>query len=203
MVDITREATTFISDWIGHVADVENSTLLLSHNAGPVPGLADRLRETTDCEIAILHPAAAGSTALGHARDIIPHVGGLPFVTNLPGYDARPPGPVTVPVTPPTGKESGGAGPTHFVVDGVAQPITEEPSVIPLSPSPESGGVDLDMQGQMTIRRIGARVVFEAPPGLAVVVNGQRVESSSVVSTGDRLHVGEPPREVILVTMVS
>jgi ribosomal 50S subunit-recycling heat shock protein len=35
-----------------------------------------------------------------------------------------------------------------------------------------------------------------------VVVNGQRVESSSVVSTGDRIHVGEPPREIILVTLV-
>jgi len=202
MIDITREVTALISDWIGRVADVEGSSLLLSHNVAPVPGLADRLRETADCEIAILHPAAAGSTALGHAGDIVSHAGGLPLVTRLPSYDARPPGPVTVPVTPPTGVESGGAGPTHLVIDGVALPITEEPSVIPLSPSPESGGVDLDIEGQVTIRRIGARVVFDAPPGTAVVVNGQRVESSSVVSTGDRIHVGEPPREIILVTMV-
>ena len=55
----------------------------------------------------------------------------------------------------------------------------------------------------MTIRRVGSTVIVEAPPEVVVVVNGQTVESSAALATGDRLHLGEPPHEVILITMVS
>ena len=203
MVNVTRDTITLISAWVGNFADLEDSTLLLSHHMALVPGLVNHLRETTDCEIAVLHPAAAGSAALSHAKDIVTHEGALPFVTRLPGYDARPPGPVTVPVTPPSGTESGIGGPTHLVVDGVAQPITEEPTIIPLGETPASESAHAGSHPPVTIRRVGSTVIVEAPPEVVVVVNGQTVESSAALATGDRLHLGEPPHEVILVTMVS
>jgi len=203
MVNASRDAIDLISGWVEENANLEEATLLVSNHMALVPGLVDRFRETAQREVAILHPAAAGSAALRHAEHIVSRAEALPFVTRLPGYDARPPGPVTVPVTPPVGTKSGVSSPTHLVIDGVAQLISEEPTVIPLGTTPGSEEADLECEGPVTIRRIGATVVVEAPPGLAVVVNGQKVESSTILSTGDRLHLGKPPREVILVTMVS
>ncbi len=203
MVNITRDATQLVSAWVRSAANLDQSTLLVSHHMASAPGLVDHLRETTDCEIAVLHPAAAGSAALHHAEHIVTRDEALPLVTRLPGYDARPPGPVTVPVTPPPATTPGAAGPTHLVVDGRAQAITEEPTIIPLDGSPDSNGGGDSPHPPVTIRRIGTSVVVEAPPGVAVVVNGRAAESSAALAAGDRLHLGEPPREVILVTMVS
>jgi hypothetical protein len=203
LVASTAEVTELISHWVAERSDLIDVTLLVGSHMALVPGLVDRFRETPGSDVVVLHPAAAGSAALRHAGSIVSEAGALPFVTRLPGYDARPPGPVTVPVTPPSGAVSVVSNPTHFVVDGVAQPIIEVPTVVPLAATPGSDGAGSGSGEPVTIRRKGATVVVEAPPGIAVVVNGRQVESSAALTTGDRLLLGEPPREVILVTMVS
>ncbi len=190
--EATAEVTDRLSIWVNEHAGPEATTVLVSHHLASVPGLVDRLRGNPDIEVAVLHPAAAGGAALGHAEKIVTGAGALPFVTRLAGYDARPPGPVTVAVTPPPGKGPPFAAPTHLVVDGVAQPITETPVFITMG----------DAGPRVSIRRRGTGVVVEAPPGVKVVVNGDQVESSAALAAGDRLLLGEPPREVLLVTMV-
>lgn len=194
MAEAARNVTEMLSAWVRNSGDLEESTLLVSDHLAAVPGLIEHLRETDGAQVVLLHLAAAGSAALGHADRIVTDSDALPFVTCLPGYDARPPGPVTVPVTPPTGTGPATAIPTHVVVDGVATPITETPVNLTVGgATPQS----------VVIRRVGAMVLVEAPPGVRVVVNGSPVESSTVVAAGDRLHVGEPPREVLFVTMAS
>jgi hypothetical protein len=192
VTEATAEVAERLSAWVHEHAGPEATTVLVSHHLASVAGLVDRLRANTDLEVAVLHPAAAGGAALGHAERIVSGGGALLYVTHLPGYDARPPGPVTVAVTPPPGKGPLFVTPTHLVVDGAAQPITETPIVITTG----------DAGRQASIRRQGARVVVEAPPGVTVVVNGHQVESSAALAAGDRLLLGEPPREILLVTMV-
>ncbi len=192
MAEATAEVTDRLSSWVHEHAGPEETTVLVSHHLASVPGLVDRLRESPDIEVAVLHPAAAGGGALGHADRIVTEGGALPYVTRLPGYDARPPGPVTVAVTPPPGRGPQFTAPTHLVVDGVVQSITETPVFITMG----------DGEPQVSIRRLGTGVVVEAPPGVKVVVNGRPVESSAALAAGDRLLLGEPPREVLLVTMV-
>jgi len=193
VVEATAEVTARLSDWVNEHAGGEATTVLVSHHLTSLPGLVDRLRGNAELEVALLHPAAAGSAALGHAARIVTGDLALPFVTRLPGYDARPPGPVTVAVTPPPGTEPPLVPPTHLVIDGIAQPITETPVVIAV------GGDDAP---RVSIRWRGTGVVVEAPPGVPVVVNGRPVESSAALAAGDRLLLGDPPREVLLVTMV-
>jgi hypothetical protein len=202
MIEATRSVTEMLSLWVKTYADPEESNILVSDHLARVPGLVEHLRETTQSEITVLHPAAAGSAALGHAVRIVTDSEALPFVTRLPGYDARPPGPVTVPVTPPTGTGPETNTPTHLVVDGVAQAITETAIKVAIGGSAhgEEGGTD-NPQHVAVIRRIGATVVVDAPAGMTLVVNGQAVESSTAVATGDRLQIGEPAREVLFVKM--
>ena len=203
VVEATQRATNTISGWVRKCTDLDDTTLLLGDHMASVPGLLDHLRETAETDITVLHPASAGSTALAHAERIVTTADALPFVTRLPGYDARPPGPVTVPVTPPTGTGPAPVIPTHMVVDGVATAITDAPVALAIG---GAAPADTDHPGvsqqSVVIRRIGATVVVEAPPGVTVMVNGHRTESSTAVAVGDRLDIGEPPREVLFVTMV-
>lgn len=204
VAEATRGATDVLASWVSEGADPETTTVLISDRLASLPLFVDRLRQMADFEVVTLHPAAACSAALNHAERIVGKGAALPLVTRLPGYRARPPGPVTVAVTPPSGSASDRSPPSHLVVDGVAQPITDEPIVI----APGEGGrwstvdVDFEVEAQVIVRRIGSEVVVEAPPGLAVTVNGQPVEPTTVLAVGDRLQLGEARREVLLVTMV-
>lgn len=199
----TRSATEALVAWMGTHAEPETSTVLISDHLAPLPMLANRLRETADWDVVALHPAAACSAALGHAQRIIQKEAALPLVTRLPGYDAKAPNPVTVAVSPPTGAIAGENLPTHLVVNGVAQPITQTPFVI----SPEDagswteGGVDNEPGREVVIRRLGDQVVIQAPPEVKVTVNGQKVESTTALAAGDRLRLDDQQREILLVTM--
>ena len=65
----------------------EPATLLLSHRAACLPGLADRLREIPGVAVAELHSSAALGGTLLH-RDRLRDAGdALPFVTRLPAGD--------------------------------------------------------------------------------------------------------------------
>jgi len=199
----TRSATEALVAWVGTHAEPETSTVLISDHLAPLPMLANRLRETADWDVVALHPAAACSAALGHAQRIIRKEAALPLVTRLPGYDAKAPNPVTVAVSPPTGAIADENLPTHLVVNGVAQPITQTPFVI----SPEDagswteGGVDNEPGREVVIRRLGDQVVIQAPPEVKVIVNGQKVESTTALAAGDRLRLDDQQRELLLVTM--
>jgi hypothetical protein len=50
------------------------------------------------------------------------------------------------------------------------------------------------------VRRVGPRVVVEAPPGVRVTVNGQEVEAAAALVVGDRLTVDDAVDEVLLIT---
>jgi hypothetical protein len=171
----------------------EDTTLLLSHRAGALPGLIDHLEVRTGLNIVALHPAAAASGALTHADRIRSPESAMPFVTRLPGLDARPPGPFTVAVNPPP--DGGRHLPTHLVVDGVAHRIASEPLI--LGPDGVEGG---DHES-VSVRRLAGQAVLEATAEAGVILNGDPIEGRTALAPGDRLRFGEAGSEILVVAM--
>ena len=197
IVDAARSAYDNLSSLVSDHAHPDGATLLLSHRAAALPGLVDHLEEHTGLPVAVLHPAAAGGGALAHADRIRSSDSALPFVTRLPGHDARPPGAVTVAVTPPP--DGARHLPTHLVMDGVAHRIGSDPLV--LGPTGVDDGADLDHR-PATVRRLADQAVLDAPAEAGVTVNGEPLEGRAALAPGDRLRLGPSDREILVVAMV-
>lgn len=196
IVGAAASAYDLVAALVPDSAEPDGTTLLLSHRAAALPGLANHLEAATGLSVAVLHPAAAGSGALAHADRLRARGDALPFVTRLPGLDARPPGPVTVAVTPP--REDGRRLPTHLVIEGVARPIGPEPLIV------ATGGDEAPLPpGRPTasVRRIAGQAVLDAPPGSGVVLNGESIEGRTALAPGDRLRVDTSDAEIVVVTM--
>ncbi len=178
-------------------AHPDGATLLLSHRAVALPGLLDHLSGIPHLSIVALHPAAAAAGALTHADRIRSSGSALEFVTRLPGHDARPPGAVTVAVTPPP--DGARHLPTHLVMDGVAHRIESEPLTLDPPGTEDDGGRDRPLA---TIRRVAAQAVLDAPAEAGVTVNGEPLVGRAVLALGDRLRLGASDREILVVTMV-
>lgn len=196
VVGAATPAYEVLSSWIRSRQPDGETTLLLGDRIAALPGLASHLRENTDLEIAVLHPAAAGGAVLHHADRIRSSGTSLPLVTRLRGYDARPPGPVTIAVDPPPHAAAENGAPTHLVVGGVAHRITDGAFSVG---TVETGAGD--DQGPVTIRRLRDQVVLELPPGAVVLLNGDALDGDAALTAGDRLRLGSSADEVLLVTM--
>jgi hypothetical protein len=174
----------------------DETTLLLSHRVAGLPGLVERLEALPGVALATLHPAAAGSGALAHADCIRSQGPALPFVCSLPGIDARPPGPVTIPMRPPT--EAANPLPTHLVLNGIAYLISDEPLTLGPTGIEEAAHSDRNLA---TIRRLAGQAVLEAPAEAGVTVNGKPFEGSAGLAAGDRLGLVDSDLEALAVTM--
>lgn len=196
IVDAAVSAYDRVVSLVENRAEHDDTTLLLSHRAATLPGLAEHLNQGTACKVVVLHPAAAASGALAHAERILSPGSGLRFITRLPGLDARPPGPVTIPVTPPSG--GGPHLPTHLVIHGVAHRIDSDP--LTLGPSGVGDGTDAK-HGSASVRRIAGQAVLDAPSAAGVVLNGDPVEGRTALAVGDRLRFGDDDSDVLVVAM--
>jgi len=197
IIDAAQSAYNILSSLVSAHAHPDGATLLLSHRTAELPGLVDRLQEHSDLTIVVLHPAAASGGALAHADRIRSSDSALPFVTRLPAFDAKPPGPVTVPVAPPPGGVR--HLPTHLVMDGVAHRIGSDPLIF--GPTGVESGADIDPHA-VTVRRLAGQAVLDAPAEAGVTVNGEYLEGRTALAPGDRLRLETSDREILVVTMV-
>jgi len=187
----------------------EPTSVLVSARAARLPGFVARLREVRGVEVALLgvHAAAAGAL---RAKDRVRSApSGLRRVTRLP----RPEAPdasscgaaVLLPPTPKAVPLASGRRPTHLLLDNVAHAITAEPLVV--GTAPPAGARRLPLAGETAgVSRSHCRV-FESA-GQAVVedlsswgtfVNGERVAGRAVLAAGDRVRVGSPGIELVLI----
>lgn len=196
IVNAAASAYDHLSSLVHDHALPEGTTVLLSHRVAGLPGLVDRLSENVDLSFVTLHPAVAGSGALAHADRIRSSGSALPFVTRLPGYDARPPGPVTVPVTPPPG--SARHLPTHLVIDGLARSIGSDPLLLGVTGAEDGMSTD---RSTATVRRIAGQAVLDAPADAGVTLNGEAFDGRTALAPGDRLRLGTSDGEILVVTM--
>jgi len=189
-------AYVLLSSLVNHHALPGGTTVLLSHRVAALPGLVDRISENTDLTVSVLHPAVAGGGALAHADRVRSSGPALSVVTRLPGYDARPPGPVTVPVTPPP--DGARYLPTHLVIDGVAQSIGSDPLV--LGASEMEDGISVG-RSSATVRRLAGQAVLDAPADAGVTLNGEAFDGRTALAPGDRLRLDTSDQEILVVTM--
>jgi hypothetical protein len=186
----------------------EPITVLVSAHAARLPGLTSRLLAVRGLEVAVLPVEAAAAGALRELEAVRSPAGAVRLVTRL----ARPaaPGGGLALVRPGTTAPARPAGrrPTHVLLGPVAHAITEAPLVVGTAPPP--AGRALRLEGETAgISRAHCRL-FESA-GEAVVedlstwgtyVNGERVAGRAVLAAGDRIRVGSPGVELVLVAAV-
>jgi hypothetical protein len=188
----------------------EPLTVLLSAHAARLPGLAGRLAAVRGVEVVRLPVQAAAAGALRGRDAIRSPRDAVRFVTQLP-RPQEPDGTVggAAVILPPAPKplppRDPGRRPTHVLLGPVARAITEEPLV--LGTAPPSPGRSWRLEGETAgISRAHCRLFVSA--GSAVVedlstwgtyVNGERVSGRAVLAAGDRIRVGSPGLELLLV----
>lgn len=183
-----------------------SATLLLTHRAARLPGLADLLGAIAGVTIAELHSAAAPSGAL-LGRDRLRHAGeAVPFVTRLPsGLEARERrAPLAIVHRAPS---AGGTPATHVLVDGIAHAIGERG--LDLGTAPPAGVPGLVLRGEATgvsrrhctLWSANGEVAVEDHAGGDTFVNGERVTGRVALRAGDRLRLGTPGLELLLVAV--
>jgi hypothetical protein len=196
IVDAAAASYDTLSSLVEANLGQDETIVFLSHRVADLPGLVEHLEAHLGAAVATLHPAAAGSGALAHADRIRSQGPKMPFVSSLPGIDARPPGPVTIPMRPPTDAED--RLPTHLVLDGIAHLIGDEP--LTLGPTGIEGPGH-NLRHHATVRRLAGQAVLEAPAEAGMIVNGKPFEGSAGLAAGDRLGLVDTDLEILVVTM--
>jgi hypothetical protein len=188
----------------------EPLTVLVSAHAARLPGLTGRLAAIRGVEVVLLPVQVPAAGALRERDAIRSPAGAVRFVTQLP----RPPAPdgtvggaavILPPVAKPPPPRDPGRRPTHVLLGPVARAITEEPLVV--GTAPPSPGRSWRLEGETAgISRAHCRLLVSA--GAVVVedlstwgtyVNGERVAGRAVLAVGDRIRVGSPGLELLLV----
>lgn len=184
-----------------------SSTILVSRRAATLPGLLDRLAQVGDSEVIPLEQGAAAAGALLHA-DAIRAPGddeALPFVTRVPVQD-RPARSRSVSTRArATSSARRGPPPTHVLHQGRAHPITEVPFALGIAIAAARRGLNLTgktagiSRSHCSIYRSSGRTVVEDHSTHGSYLNGQRVEGKADLVVGDRLRLGSPGIELLLV----
>jgi len=190
----------------------EATTLLVSARAARLPGLVGRLSAMRGTEIALVAKQAAAAGALREREALRAQSGELLYVTRLArrepdpedaslgGAILRPP---PIESTPPP---AGVAGcPTHVLLGTLARSLGPEPLVVGTAPPADARGLRLEgetagiSRAHCRLFEVGGEVVLEDLSTYGTFVNGERIVERAVVSPGDRLHIGSPGQELLLV----
>lgn len=188
----------------------EPLTVLLSAHAARLTGLAGRLAAVRGVEVVLLPVQAAAAGALREKDAVRSPAGAIRLVTHLP-HPQAPEGTVggAAVILPPAAKplppRDPGRRPTHVLLGPVARAITEEPLVV--GTAPPSPGRALRLEGETSgISRTHCRLFESAGSALVedlstwgTYVNGERVSGRAVLAVGDRIRVGSPGLELLLV----
>jgi len=187
----------------------EPTSVLVSAHAARLPGLVARLSAVRGVEVALLPVHAAAAGALRGKDAVRSSPGALRFVTRLPRPEAPEssiggaallllPPPKPVPAVP-------GRRPTHLLLGTVAHAITAEPLVV--GTAPPVGARRLPLHGETAgVSRAHCRFFESAGEALVedlstwgTFLNGERVPGRAVLSAGDRVRVGSPGIELVLI----
>ena len=185
----------------------ESATLMVSERAAVVPGLIQQLTLLSETEVSILEKTAAAMGALRQRSRIESPGGDLAFVVRLP-VELQTSGLTGLPAPPDlVAPAPGGQVPTHVLFEGIAHPISMTPLWLGSSASSAERGLDVggNMPGLSrrhcaVVLRDGA-VVVEDHSAYGTYVNGRQVEGPGVVSVGDRLRLGSPGVELLLIAL--
>jgi hypothetical protein len=196
----------------------EPVTLLLSHRAATLPGLAARLAGFRELTLTALPAGASASGALAEKERIRGSGEALPFVTRLPGttdvaqasVERRPAlaAPVrgrVLDVPPRVGSQA--QAPTHLLHEGQAFRITTEPFTLGVAAPASGNGLRLTgatagiSRRHCSIHLESERVLLEDHSTYGSFVNDERVEGRAELLAGDRLRLGSPGIELQVIRL--
>ncbi len=196
----------------------EPTTLLVSAHAARIPGLVARLATMRGSGVVRVPGSLAAAGALRAHERLRAVKGGLRlFVTRLerrrPSPDegaadsAAVPRSAPVPQAPPPFPLGGGARPTHLLLGHHARPLTAEPLVVGTAPPEGSRGLRLAGETAGVSRahcrffEVGGEVVLEDLSTYGTFVNGEQIVGRAVVFPGDRVRVGSPGQEMLVIAV--
>jgi hypothetical protein len=181
----------------------------VSAHAARLPGLVARLGAVRGVELSLLPAQSAALGALRVREAVRSQPGTLRFVTRLP----RPEAPeaaslgaaVLVPPAPRVGPARGGHRPTHVLFATAAHAIGAEPLVV--GTAPPAGARSLRLEGETAgVSRAHCRFFESAGESIVedlstwgTFVNGERVAGRAVLAAGDKVRVGSPGIELVLI----
>jgi hypothetical protein len=182
------------------------ATLLLSHRITQLPGIEQQLIDDFGTAMVTLSAGAAAAGALEHRRLIAASGAEVPFVTRLPATVV-----VEADSTAEAEEESQGEHaarrPTHVVHEGVAYPITEQLLALGTEIQEGNRGIELTestagvSRAHCSIFVSEGRVVVEDHSTYGSFLNGERVDGTATLHTGDRLRLGSPGIELQLIAI--
>jgi hypothetical protein len=192
------------------------TSLLVSAHAARIPGLVARLAGMRGSEVALVPEPAAAAGAL-NARERLHAVKGgrRLFVTRLErshGDQAAPDAGAihrrapTLPSSVP-GPIGGGTRPTHVLLGHRARALTDDPLVVGTAPPEGARGLRLAgetagiSRAHCRLFEVGGEVVLEDLSTYGTFVNGEPVTGRAVVIPGDRIRVGSPGQELLVIAV--
>jgi hypothetical protein len=106
---------------------------------------------------------------------------------------------------PPPAPAHTGERPTHLLLGHLARPLTAEPLVVGTAPPEDGRGLRLEgetagiSRAHCRLFEAEGEIVLEDVSTYGTFVNGERVVGRVVVNPGDRVRVGSPGRELLVI----
>jgi FHA domain len=182
----------------------ETVTLLLSSRVASLPGLPEQLSGIGGVAVVPLIEGAAARGALRCREQIRADTEALPLVSRL--HPAEASGAAAAPIPPaPAPRDEVRDAPSHVLLGAVAHAITGEPLAI--GSGVPAGGRGLRVGGETAgvsrvhcrVYRSGDRVLVEDRSRYGTLLNGARIEGSAPARRGDRITIGSPGIELLLI----
>jgi hypothetical protein len=186
----------------------EPPTIMISARAAAIPGLIPQLTLLSGTPVIALEGQAAAMGTLEHRQRIASPGDDLPFVLRLPA-ELQTAQTAALPMSPAVvaAPQSGNALPTHVLFEGLAHAITSEPLWLGSAASSEGRGLDVGGPMPGLSRRhcavvlSGGSVMVEDHSSYGTYLNGRRLEERSEAEVGDRIRLGSPGVEVVLIAV--
>jgi hypothetical protein len=188
----------------------EPTTLLVSAHAAEVPGLVSRLAAMRNSDVVVAPPQAAAVGALREREALRAGREGLRFITRLPrrepaAGEGSVGGAVLLQPPPVAASPLETRRPTHVLVGHRARALTPEPLVVGTAPPEDARSLRLDgetagiSRAHCRLFESGGEVVLEDLSSYGTFVNGEAIVGRVVVLPGDRVRLGSPGQELLLI----
>jgi FHA domain len=176
----------------------ENPALQLTDRVARLPGLADMLGARVGGEVFLLEPGAAARGLLTRCRDTAGNGNAVSLIRQLPWDQAA--------VAPrPADSVRRGGQPTHALLKDRAYRIDGRPLTLGSQPADGERTIELgqDMPGvsrrHCSLTQENGQSIIRDFSRYGTFLNGHRIDGSAVLQVGDRIRLGTPGFELLMI----